>query len=315
MFIGEENPMRIPFNKPSKESILSVKHLQKTSHELIENTPKQFIGYPVITVIMAVLQVFTVVFGSRGFLFFGFDITAGWLILMPINFYLFQIVAECYGWQYARQIVWLNFIVNLNMLVILYFFKYLPIDGNTHITTQNAYSTIFADRWIYAAIMLVSMLLVDYITSALMCWSKFHWKGKLLIFRIAILHCIAEIIINAGGFIIEPFHGYSFSESWKFAFDSFCARSIIMICLLPIVSIVIWWIQNRLEGVIVFDLNVRFAPFKFKINPNDSVQFIVQEWKMLPNIEKNQLNINKFAQEYFANHAVVKMRIHYENTI
>jgi uncharacterized PurR-regulated membrane protein YhhQ (DUF165 family) len=273
--------MRVPFEKPNKESVLSVKQLQEEHYGRILAQPKQFIGYPIIVAIMAVLQVFTVVFGSRGFVFFGFDITAGWLILLPINFYLFQIVAECYGWQYARQIVWLNFIVNFTMLLILYFFKYLPVNGNTHITTQNAYQVLMADRWVSALIMLISMFLVDYITSALMCWSKFHWKGRLLIIRIAILHCIAEIIINAGALIIEPMHGYSFNDALNDALDSFYARSIIMICLLPIASIVIWWIQNRLEGVIVFDLNIRFAPFKFKINPDESVQFAADGWHKL----------------------------------
>jgi uncharacterized PurR-regulated membrane protein YhhQ (DUF165 family) len=273
--------MRVPFDKPNRESVISVKQLQQEQYGRILAQPKQFIGYPVILVIMAVLQVLTVVFGSRGFLFFGFDITAGWLILMPIVFFLFQIVAECYGWQYARQIVWLNFIVNVTMLIIMYCFAYLPVNGNTHFDTQNAYLQLFSDRWISAATMLGSMFLADYISSALMCWSKFHWRGRFLIIRILILHCVGEIIINAGGFIIEPFHGYSFSESLRFALDSFYARSIIMICLLPLVSMVIWWIQNRLEGVVVFDLNIKFAPFKFKINPDESVQFAADGWHKL----------------------------------
>ncbi len=273
--------MRVPFDKPNKESVLSVKQLQEEHYGRILAQPKQFIGYPIILVLMAVLQVLTVVFGSRGFLFFGFDVNAGWLILMPINFYLFQIVAECYGWQYARQIVWLNFIVNLAMLLIIWSFRYLPFSGDTHQNVQNSYFILFKDRWISSIVMLLIMFVTDYMSSALMCWSKFHWKGKLLIVRILILHCLAELIMNIGLFIVESAYGYSFQESFSDAFDSFYARSIIMICLLPIASIVIWWIQNRLEGVIVFDLNIRFAPFKFKINPDESVQFAADGWHKL----------------------------------
>lgn len=101
--------MRFPFDQHSNDSVKLVRQLQDKKYDLILSQPKQFVGYPVIVAIMAVLQVLTVIFGSKGFLFFGYDITAGWLILMPINFYLFQIIAECYGWQYARQIIWLNF--------------------------------------------------------------------------------------------------------------------------------------------------------------------------------------------------------------
>ncbi len=273
--------MRVPFDKPNKESVLSVKQLQEEHYGRILAQPKQFVAYPFIVALMAVLQVFTVVFGLRGFLFFGFDITAGWLILMPINFYLFQIVAECYGWQYARQIVWINFAVNTTILAILFLFQYIPFNGMTHESTQNAYAVLFQGLWIYAMTMLFSMLIADYITSVLMCWSKFHWNGRFLIIRIFILHCIAEITINSGGLIADPLNGYSFQEALKFALDSFYARTIVMILLLPIAKLVIWWIQNRLEGVIVFDLNIRFAPFKFRINPDESVQFAADGWHKL----------------------------------
>jgi uncharacterized PurR-regulated membrane protein YhhQ (DUF165 family) len=302
--------MWAPFNHPSEEAVESVKILKKNRYSLILDQPQQFIGYPIIVALMAVLQVFTVIFGSRGFLFFGFDITAGWLILMPINFYLFQIVAECYGWQHARQIVWLNFIVNVTMTIILFSFKFLPFNGSNSQITHSAYTTLFNKKWIAAATMMFSMFIADYITSAIMCWSKFHWKGKLLIVRMAILHCISEIIINAGDFIVDPMNGYSFAECWRFSLDSFYARSIVMICFLPMAKLVIWWIQNRLEGVIVFDLNIKFAPFKFKINPNESVQFIAQEWREMSDVEKNKLDIAKFVMEYLSSQATVKIKIY-----
>ncbi len=302
--------MWTPFNSLSEESVSSVKTLRKNKYSLILDQPQQFIGYPIIVALMAVLQVLTIVFGLRGFIFFGFDVTAGWLILMPINFYLFQIVAECYGWQYARQIFWLNFIVNLSMTIILFSFKYLPFNGDTIKQTQEAYFVLFNKKWIASLMMLVSMFLADYITSTLMCWSKFHWRGKYLIFRMIALHCLGELIIGSGWLIIGPFNGYNYQQCISDSFDSFYARSIIMICLLPLVRLVIWWIQNHLENVVVFDLNIRFAPFKFKINPNESVQFIAQEWKAMPNIEKDNLDISKFVMEYLSSQATVKIKIY-----
>lgn len=270
--------MRVPVNKPSRESIVSVKQLQADGWYKVVKNPKPFVGYPVIVALMAVLQVLTVVYGSRGFIFFGFDITAGWLILMPVMFYLFQIVAECYGWQYARQIMWINFIVNASMLLILFSFKYLPFNGATHSDTQSAYLVLVSPLWADAIIMLFSMLIADYITSALMTWSKFYWKGKFLIVRIAVLHCVAEVVIGFGWIAVGPIYGYTIEEAFKGALDSFYARTIVMIVLVPVASFVIKWIQNSLEGVTVFDLNIRFSPFKFKINPEESVQFSTDDW-------------------------------------
>jgi len=95
------------------------------------------------------------------------------------------------------------------------------------------------------------------------------------------LHCVAELIIGCGWVIVRPFYNYSIAESLKGALDSFYARSIIMLCMLPIAYFIIKWIQNRLEGVIVFDLNIRFAPFKFRINPDESVQVAADGWHKL----------------------------------
>jgi len=275
--------MRVPFEKPNKESVLSVKQLQEEHYGRILAKPKQFIGYPVIVAIMTFMQILTVIFGNKQILLFNtFSVSLGWIWFMPLIFFSFQIVSECYGWQYARQIIWINFLINAMLAVIMYIFNHIPPHPELNKSDiENAYYIFLQYQTIPAVTMLISMFVADYISSALMCWSKFHWRGKYLIFRIIVLHCVGELVIGSGWLIIGPFYGYTFQQCISDSLDSFYARSIIMICLLPIASIVIWWIQNRLEGVIVFDLNIRFAPFKFRINPDESVQFAADGWHKL----------------------------------
>jgi uncharacterized PurR-regulated membrane protein YhhQ (DUF165 family) len=79
----------------------------KNNQQSIEPTqPKCFLSYPFMIAIMAVLQVCATLYGRRYVYFFGFHIGQGLLVLLPMVIYIFQIVAECYGWQYARQVVW-----------------------------------------------------------------------------------------------------------------------------------------------------------------------------------------------------------------
>lgn len=163
------------------------------------------------------------------------------------------------------------------MVLIMFLFQFLPFTGSTDSQVQNAYAILMNNRWVGALTITIVMFVSDYITSALMCWSKFHWKGRFLFLRIAILHCIAELIINGGAIIPDLYNGYTLQESLSFARE-FYARTIVMIALLPVASFVIKWIQNSLEGVTVFDLNIRFSPFKFKINPEESVQFSNADW-------------------------------------
>ncbi len=303
--------MRTPFNKTREEALQAVKILQENKYNLIVDQPKQFIGYPVVIVIMTFVQILTVIFGNKRILLLDtFSVSLGWIWFMPVIFFSFQIVAECYGWQYARQIIWLNFIVNTMLSVIMLVFNHIPPHPELNkADIENAYSVLLQYQTIPAITMLFSMFIADYISSALMCWSKFHCRGKYLIFRMIVLHCVGELIICSGWILIGPFYGYSYQQCIGDSLDSFYARSIIMIGLLPIAKLAIWWVQNHLENVVVFDLNVRFAPFKFKINPNESVQFIAQEWKTMPSIEKDNLDISKFVIEYFSSHATVKIKI------
>ncbi len=108
-------------NKPTKHPRFATQGMS-----YIEPTqPKWFVSYPFIIAIMACLQVLGSLYIRRFITFFGFDISIGSLFILPIILYTFQIVAECYGWQYCRQIVWLNFVVNGIITILTFSFKFL----------------------------------------------------------------------------------------------------------------------------------------------------------------------------------------------
>jgi uncharacterized PurR-regulated membrane protein YhhQ (DUF165 family) len=266
--------------------------------------PKSFVGYPFIIAIMAVLQVMTVIYDDKFFVFFGLNASLGWLILMPINLYLFQIVAECYGWQYARQIVWCNFIVNLLMMLIIFTFKYVPFSSNLNrADIQSAFITFMDnDKLLDMPPMLISMLVSDLVTSALMAWSKFHWNGRHIIARVLCLHFISEIIILSSGFIASPLTGYTLLETWYGTKELFIARTIIMIVLLPVARLVIYWLQNKVEGVVVFDYKRDVKVFSFRVNNNDTAQFYAKDWNELPVKSKKVFNIERAVLLYHSTH-------------
>jgi hypothetical protein len=296
--------MRNPRKPVSDNAKIVMKNYQlekaaKYGLDYIESTqPKWFVSYPIMIVIMAVLQVMTVIYGGRDFMFFGFDVSAGWLFLMPLMLYMFQIVSECYGWQYSRQMIWLNLITNSLFTSISFLFRFIPEStGIIHNDVQNAYIVLMNPKYIAGLMMCFAVFTSDFVTSALMCWSRFHWNGKYLVVRIAILHIVSESIIISTGFIVDPLSGYSFAETWMFARDAFYARTIIMIALIPVARFVIWFIQHKIEGVVVFDLTTRFNPFKFSINPADLVQFNADGWDK---VDSGNINIKKMA-EYYSN--------------
>ncbi len=296
--------MRTPIKPVADDAKIVMKNYQlekaaKYGLDYIEPTqPKWFVSYPIMIVIMAVLQVMTVIYGARHFIFFSFDVSAGWLFLMPVMLYIFQIVAECYGWQYSRQMIWLNLITNVLFTSIIFLFRFIPDStGLIHKDLQQAYTVLINPRYVAGIMMCFAVFTSDFVTSGLMCWSRFQWNGRYLIVRMIILHILSESIIISTGFIASPFNGYSLHETCIFARDAFYARTIIMITLMPAARCVIWYIQHKIEGVVVFDLAATFNPFKFGINPADSVQFNANGWDK---IDSGKIDVKKIA-EYYSN--------------
>jgi len=75
---------------------------------------------------------------------------------------------------------------------------------------------------------------------------------------------------------------------------------------LPIAHFVIWFIQHKIEGVVVFDYKQEFSPFKFGIKPTDSVQFNANGWDK---IDVDKLDLKKIAVKFYSSRAIVNIKI------
>ena len=257
--------------------------------------PKWFVSYPFMVAIMVCLQMLNIVYGRKFITFLNFDINAGSLILLPLLLYIFQTVGECYGWQYSRQIIWCNFVINGVATVIFFAFSFLHYSSFNHAGLQNAYVLLIDTMWVSAAVNWVIVFMSDYFVSSFTCASRSFFNGKFIWFRTIIINLVADCILLAGNFISMPYNGYSMAETYHYIFAVFIARNIVTIGMLPFVRFVVWFIQNKIEGVVVFDYKSDFNPFKFGINPTDSVQFNATGWEK---IDAGKIDLKKLAQAY-----------------
>jgi hypothetical protein len=127
-----------------------------------------------------------------------------------------------------------------------------------------------------------------------------------MILRIVILHCIGEIVLLSGYFVTMPFNGYSMTNTYHVILQTFIARTIMCIILLPIARLVIWVIQHKIERVVVFDYKQQFNLFKFGIKPNDSVQFNTISWDK---VDVNNVDLKKIAVQFYSSRALVNIKI------
>ena len=99
-------------------------------------------------------------------------------------------------------------------------------------------------------------------------------------------------------------------EIYNFVINSFIARTIISIILLPVIRLIVWFIQNKIEGVMVFDYRRDFSLFKFKVDNNMLVQFCAKKWNTLSAQDKKELNIERSVLLFQSTNAVISFRTH-----
>jgi uncharacterized PurR-regulated membrane protein YhhQ (DUF165 family) len=261
---------------------------------------KTFKLYPFIIAVMATLQVLCIIYGRKFFLFFGLNVAVGGLLMMPVILFIFQIVSECYGWQYARQIVWANFVVNIIVTSVTFFCRYIPFSSFNHFGLKTAYVVLIDTMWVSAIVNGMFVFLSDYMVSTLMSWTKFHFKGRFMFIRMILLHIFSESILLIGVFISLSYNGYTIPEISSFIISTFIARAIISIALLPIVGFTIWYIQEKVEQVVVFDSGRdSWNVFHWDIDNKNIVQFNIQDWNKLSIDKKKRVDISKIALDYY----------------
>lgn len=261
---------------------------------------KTFKAYPIIIAVMALLQVLSTIYDRKFFLLFGFNGSVGRMVMLPAVLYVFQIVSECYGWQYARQIVWANFTVNVGLTVITFLCKFIPYSSFNHADLQGAYSVLMDTMWVSALTNCLAIFFSDYISSALMAWSKFYWNGRLLLLRVILLHIISEMIILSANFITLPYNGYPISQVWVMTGNGFIARTIVSLILLPVTGFTIWYLQEKIEKVVAFDTGRdSWNIFHWNVDSKNTVQFDAKEWSRLSAEKKKRVDVNKIALDYY----------------
>ena len=261
---------------------------------------RTFKAYPFIIAMMAVLQVLCTIYARYFIDFLGFQVPLGTLVVTPVILYIFQVVAECYGWQYARQIVWCNFAVNLIFTIATYLSRYVPISVFTHTNLKDSYVALLHTMWVSSLMLCITIFIADYVATVLMARIKLLTKSRFLLMRLIMIHCITEAILVSGGFITMPYNGYSFHDTLHLIYGVFISRTIVSFVLLPFSGFVIWYIQDKVEQVVAFDTGRdSWNIFHWNIDHKNTVQFSAKDWSRLSAEKKKRVDISKIALDYY----------------
>jgi hypothetical protein len=261
---------------------------------------KTFKAYPIIIAVMAVLQMMSMIYGRKFVIFLGFNVAVNSIVFVPMILYVFQIVSECYGWQYGRQIVWCNFVFNGLATAILFGMKFVVSSSFTHEDLAFSYNHFVDTLWVSAMLNWLLIFLADYLCSVLMNYTKNIYKGYFLLIRMLLVHLLSEVVLCVGSLIALPYNGYSIDQTIHVVYQTFIARMVACAVISPFATFAVLFIQKRVEKVVAFDNSRNFWNiFHWSIQDKNTVSFDYEQWNRLSAERKKRVDINKIALDYY----------------
>ncbi len=192
---------------------------------------------------------------------FSFSAPAG-VLIFPIAYILNDIIVEVYGFNKAKFIIWLGFLMNILMLI--FFTLSISLPSSPFWEHQEAYQLILGStpRIVFASLM--AYILGNFMNALIMSKMKVLFAGKSFSAR-AILSTLFGESLDSTVFITIAFIGiFPIKVILIMIVTQALIKTAYEIIILPITMFLVSKVK-KWEGEDVFDTNISYNPFTLKI--------------------------------------------------
>lgn len=189
----------------------------------------------------------------------GDFITNGGLFIYPLTFTVADVVAEVYGYTYAKNMIWSSIICDYVFAFAVSYIVQLPSPPDWH--NSEAYKVVLGHsvRFVFAGT--CSILISGFVNVYLISKWKVLLKGRYFWLRSIASTAIGEIALNSIGLLI----GFSGIESLSRILELgasmyICMLFYTLITATPLALIVMMLKYH--EGVDAYDHDISYNPFK-----------------------------------------------------
>lgn len=187
-------------------------------------------------------------------------ITSG-VLLFPITYILNDLIAEVYGYNRAKRIIWAGFL--MNCIMVLYFQLAIALPFPVYYGGQESFAAVLGTTWKPLIASLAAYLVGSFINAFVMSKMKLATKGKGLMGRAVFSTLLGEL---ADSLIFVPIM-FAFVYDLKTVLTMIVTQVLVKtayeIIAFPITKRVIARVK-KYEGIDAMDRNVSYNPFNFK---------------------------------------------------
>lgn len=184
--------------------------------------------------------------------------------IFPITYALGDIVAEVYGYNMARKLIWSSLLLQFVYALLVTSSIHLPSPAYWH--DDAAYSIVFGSALRFVAAGTIANLVSSFMNVYLVSKLKIPMEGKFFWAR-SIFSTLVSGFIMVSLIILFGFTGEKLSllNSWIMFKSTYTCEVVYAIGLAVPAAIVAKFLKKS-ENIDVYDHNTSFNPFNFKLN-------------------------------------------------
>lgn len=186
-----------------------------------------------------------------------FLVPAGTLTLFPVSYIFGDVLTEVYGFQRARQVIWIGFACNLLAVIAIMLGGALPPADFWH--DQEAYETILGFTWRLLLASFAGYLVGEFVNSIVLARLKIITRGRWLWSR-TIPSTIFGQFADTGIFVLIAFGGVLSGADLQTTFlHSWILKVAYEILATPLTYLVVNYLK-RVDQSDVYDRGTSFNP-------------------------------------------------------
>ena len=194
-------------------------------------------------------------------------ITAAGVFLFPATFVLGDVIAEVYGYQVARQLLWSAIVCEFLFALFCYILIHLKSPPFWHYQQDFNYILGGLLRIYFSG--LFAFLIASFINVILLSKWKIALKGRYFWLRSVISSCIGEAIYTVICVSLIYYATIPFNKFIQLMISVYVI-TMLYIAIFAIPAAPLARFLKKIEGVDPFDYGINFNPFNSEIRPPDS---------------------------------------------
>ncbi len=183
------------------------------------------------------------------------------VIMFPLAYIINDVIAEVWGYQKARLIIWAGF--GVNVLAVLFFSAGIAVKAAPFYEGQEAFAKVLGNTPRIVAASLLAYLLGSFLNAFIMSKFKVLTRGKGFSVRAVVSTLVGEgadslifiTVAFAGVFPTKVMLGMIVTQA--------LIKTVYELAILPLTILIVKKVKE-IEGVDTFDYSVSYNPFRLK---------------------------------------------------